>query len=823
MDPILIPSFLPSPLPENYSNTYQSSATLLRNFIVKTQSHEFEHLLAICRIVSKMYSKALNASALFNCSFSFVTCLHNLSCPIKILESYYFSVLSLAKSDTLEVNAEDDFKYFLFHFGLIYLDIFEKFDFEKVFNFYKKTLNSTMKIFSKDNCVSVLDVMRFPLLLSPLNIDDRLESLMKFKNSFNSLESSWQQLVARKLNKFISAIVLSYFKSGNESEWCKISEVCRLEIIHIIWEMGRVELSPKFSCPCGCQVKMNIYTALSYIQYIQPLIDISVRQKSISTHFCKNAADLLVQFCEGITVLKEFNCKKWETAWNALAITLYNTGTYIYQNSPQVCLQYFSVLIKYFIKFEYRDKLTIIKFSLGSTFLTACFYNHQDYKKCMAWSALGSLLCPAQRNSLMVYWIKAKVSQRHVNTPEAKELQKVNLVSVFKSFKKEIDFFTDGEDFLIRTSDKIDLLVLELEEYKRKWKSKVPMMSAIEELYNVGDLDKVVEVIINIFGECESSVHEDMPKMIQRVLEQYGERISRQKKANLQSTIFLAILCHMNYKYRVADAVSKNTIDMERVMTVTQKTDEPPNAIPKDPSEECDIVTSYDNLKLIRHFKVMKFLNKSLELFESVIKDGFDGDTLTKITPSVLYNTLIKIAMEYRLHRYGLQSLHALKLALKVAQSENNACDIVWAMSLIIENCDANKSDVKYLIFTANIQLGSIERTGVRNIQIILTYYICKAKSLLYEDYKEAYRTFQMANKLYDVQEDKSELKLIKCQLHMLHFKFVLLPCSLGIVDHKKSTMLEIHLANSTVYELFNSRKIGKVQVGSHGKIYFLT
>lgn len=808
MDCILLPSFLPPSFPKKHIQTYQSSASLLYNLIVKTDSQEFEYLLEICNILSKIYSTVSSIPELFSTSYNCAIRLSNLSCPIEMLESYYFSVLSLAKLNTKKANTEDNFNNFLSHFTLICNSIFEKFDFVQATNFYERTLESATEIFNNDDCVSVLTVMKFPLLLSPLRIEDKLESLIQCKKRLINLDTSRQQLVVKKLQKLIHTIVSTYYKSENGSEWCKITEVCQSEILHVIWEISRLELSPKFSCPCKCQIEKNLYQAFSYIQYVRPLIEMPIKQKSASSDFYRDGANLLARFSEDVKELKKYNCKKWEMVWHALATALYNIGVKIHENSDRSCLPYFYTLIKYFVKFEFRDGVNILKFSIFYVFTVVCYYNVEDYKKRMALSALGVVLCPTKRNMLILNWIKAKSNQRYVDTPECNDLQKVTLVSAHKHFRNEMDFLTDGEIFLT-TADKIDLLVFELEQYKMKWKSKVPTMCALKELCDIADLHKIVEVIVNIFWDYEALVHEDVPQILQKVLKQYEEKISGQE--NVQSTIFSAVLYHINYKHRVKDAIAKNATDMERALPVTQKTDEPPDAIPEDPKEECDIVSSYDSLTLTRYFGVMKYLNKSLELFASAITDNFDPGSLTKITSSTIYNSLVKISMEYRLHRLSVKHLQALQLALKVAQFENNACHIIWAISYIIESSDFNKSYVKYLISVADRQLDDIERASAQNLKIILTYYMCKANSLLYEDHEEAYRMFQMANELYDVQEDKSELKLVKCQLDTLHFKFVLLPCGFGIVDHRKSTLLTIHLANKTVYELYNDSKLGKV------------
>ncbi|XP_023311601.1 uncharacterized protein LOC108915889 [Anoplophora glabripennis] len=420
---------------------------------------------------------------------------------------------------------------------------------------------------------------------------------------------------------------------------------------------------------------------------------------------------------------------------------------------------------------------------VGSAFVVVSNYSVKDYKKSMALAALGIQLCPNQRNDLMVNWIKAKVAQRNAQTDEGNEVQKVTLVSAFKRFKKEMEFLTDGAN-LLTVNDKIDLLVFELEQYKKRWKSKVPMMCALKELCDIADLNRTVEVIVNVFGDCDLMLHEEVPKILQTTLKKYEAKVNEKKISTPQDTLFTAVLYYMHYKYCVKDTITKNAVDMERTMS--------------DPSEECDIVSFYDCLNLNRYFGVMKYLNKSLELLTS----------FTKVTPSMVYNLLVKISMEYRLHRFSVKSLQALQLALKVAQFENNASNVVWAIAFIIENSDVNKSYIRYLLLIANEQLKNIEYTSMPSLKIVLTYYICKAKCLLYEDYKQAYRIFQMADELYNAQEDKSELKIVESQLYLLHFKFVMMPCKFGIVDHKESTLLTIHLANSAIYEAYRNNKL---------------
>ncbi|KAJ8921485.1 hypothetical protein NQ315_003103 [Exocentrus adspersus] len=804
---VLAPSFLPSTLPKKHKDTYQSSAILLYNFVVTSNETEgYDTLVEICSMVSEMYAVSSGASKMLGMSFKCASHLSQVSCPLEKQEDYFFKVLNLVGSSS--VNAEEDFKTVLSHFTLVLQGIFKKFRFEQAVDFYRRGFECSAKLFESSDCVNALTLLRLALVLTPATYEDKLESLLKCKRSLANLtNASKKELVINKLHSLLYTVVCLYYKDDTDAGWCKQSEMCRLESLQLLWEVSRLELSAKYSCSCNCPLGSNVYQAFSYSQYVWTLIELCVREAEVSSNVHEEFTALLVKFSRDIKYLKANNCEKWKMAWNAFRMAVYNIGVYLYQKADKACLHYLYMLLKHFIRFEYLSSESGFKSSIiSSAFIVLLSYVAGDYKKCMAMAALAMKLCPNERNSFVSNWIKAKASQRELKTSESDVTQRVTLASSFKRFKKEMNLLTDGTVSLT-TEDKIDLLKFELEQYKSKWKSKIPMMSALKELHETADLTITVEVIVTIFGDCELMLHEDVPKMLQSILKRYEGATHNNTP---QSTIFLAVLYFMHYKYCLKDTIGKNADDMERTMSVTaaQKPDEPPDAIPRDPNEECDIVSSYDSLKLNKYFGIMKYLNKSLSLFAAALASDFQLKDLSKVPVTLLYNLLLKISFEYRLHRFSVKLLHSLQLALKVAQLEDNACNIVWAIAFIIENADVQQDYVKRLILVADKQLEDIEDTSVDNLKVVLTYYVCKAKCLLYHDYKEAYRIFQMANELFHAQEDTSKLQLVKAQLHVLHFKFVLLPCQFRIVDHKKSTLLTIHQANAAVYEVYNTTKL---------------
>ncbi|KAJ8973354.1 hypothetical protein NQ317_001398 [Molorchus minor] len=553
------------------------------------------------------------------------------------------------------------------------------------------------------------------------NINECLSALKSLKNPLT------RQLIENKLNPLLYTVVISYYKSTDCQKWFSFSEECQLVIFELIYGLGKLEAESKFTCQCKCPIKRNIYQSFMYSQHICALIELSVNgpnKTSITYH--EKSLKLIGKFCENIRILKENNCEKWKNAWNLIGLSIYNIGVHLYQKTNDACLPYFYMLIKHFIQFENKHGVGLLKFSMiTSSFTVICALNAKDYKKCMAFSALGILLCPDQRETIIGNWIKAKVSQRDAKTSEGEDVQKITLASAFTKFKPDIFNIIDDEEFL-SDAEKVELLIVELEQYKKRWKSKIPMMAALKELCDVADLNTSVKVIVHIFGDCEMNLHDDVPRILHRTLKLY-------EKENL---------------------------------------------------------------------------NKSLNIFSSVITEEFTG-CFENVSNSMLYDLLLKISYEFRLHRHSVRNLQALQTALKVAQADNNPCHILKCVAFIIENSDIGKSYVKNLIKFGDDIIEKNKAKGSTDIEVLLTYYVCKAKAYLYHDYKEAYRIYEMVNDLYESMVEKDGFELVKSQLLILHYKFVMMPCSYRIVDHEKSTLLTIHNANAIVFEAYNKMKTG--------------
>ncbi|KAJ8960558.1 hypothetical protein NQ318_013847 [Aromia moschata] len=453
----------------------------------------------------------------------------------------------------------------------------------------------------------------------------------------------------------------------------------------------------------------------------------------------------------------------------------------------------------YFLSYEAKTSADVLKISMiYSTFTAICCLNAKDHRTCMGFAALGVLVAyPHHTEGFVATWIKAKVGQRDAETPESQLVQRTTLASAFETFNAEIRCVTDGL-VVLTPQDRVDLLTLELEQYKKRWRSKVPMMSALKELCEAADLETSVRVIIRVFGDAEMSVHDEVPRILHKVLKMYEK--------DRGDAMNLAMLYFLHYTYCVKDTISKNADEMERSTCFVSQSNEPPDAIPRDPTEECDIVSSYESLRLDKYSCVMKYLSRSLNLFSSTITEDFHLEILPG---PMLYDTLLKISHEYRLHRHRIRSLQALQTAVKVARSLNDPSRIVECIGFLVERSDVTKSYVRDLIATADELVAEIDQSDLRPAKIVMTYHMCKARAYLYHDPEAAFGIFRAASDLYEVREDKGELELVKCQLLLLHYRFVLMPCSLGLVDHGESTLLTVHAASAAVFEAYNKSNLG--------------
>nr|XP_023015932.1 uncharacterized protein LOC111505366 [Leptinotarsa decemlineata] len=794
MENILMPPFLPSAIPKNLRDIYDSIVIILHNLVAKcaveNDRNNNESLISICTLISKICSKMLGSLYLINRSYK---CFSNLLClKISVDEQrkFFENVLLLIDSNEIQPKLEECFKYILCYSTIVLHNTLKTFDFKQALEFCNRLSSLVKEKLIHEEYVHLAHLLKSSLVISPVELKDKFQTLVQCCESMRILDKIWidsdnGKQIREKLLALIQTITF-YYKSSGTKEWLRFSEALQLEILNFV-------------------ASVSIHNFM-HIQIILGLIEIYAQFGSvISSNYHGNCLKLMEILLNQINQLKQKQCEEWKKAWNAFGIGVFNIGVHLDRSGNEGALLYFSFLLTSYINLESWKGKTYLKYpTLLNCLKILCELHSNKPEKYLGLSALAVLLCPNNKEVFTAGWVKLKHNQRESKSPGFEDIQKITTVAALKMLQQDApELAIDLND-----SDKLCLLKFELEQYKKRWKSKVPIMAAVQELCELSNLEGVVEAIVEIFGDHVLPLHENCLENFTSVLFKFRDKLKH--TGNKLKQVHLALLYHICYKYKMRQIIAKNAQDMEWTSIVPIKV---PGVIPRDPSEECDVVSSYESLTLEKFTCNLNNLDEALTILSKIIHDLNLDDNLECVFAINLYDRLIQISHEYRLLRHRIRSLQASQMALKVAQIQNNLAGIVQASSFIVEFADVNKLYPKKQIEMVDKLLERADFSKEQNLRIVMTYYICKSKALFSIDIHESYKTFQMAMQLMDNQDSSEGLSSIKSQLLLLKFKFSSLPCSLEIEIHRKNTLMDVYSATAIMFDEYKKNHFGEYTV----------
>lgn len=792
LENVWLPNFLIVELPKKIVDIYQKVATLIHNFMLKSatlaRSIDNSSWLKLNCLFLRI-SRYIPQITFMQLSYGCVSTGKAMNISPEIQEEFYCELLKLISSQ--DIQHSDTFEYVFRYTFTILSSILSIHDFEKAKVFYNH-LTDIWKQLIGNEYVYLHRLLKLPLLLSTLVYSNIREEIVKCSESLKILESKLHSKVFLKvvtsLNNLIDHVMKFYKKKGVAS-WHRFSSDIKLEIYELFVQLAGLENK-------SLSVE-SLFQTFTYADYISSSINNSINgHGNIPDYYHKKSTEILRIFFDNVCKLKQMNYEKWKTAWDIVSIPIYNIGVSLFKRSFPTASYYFILFIREYMKLDGRNCLKL-KFSMLTSILSAiCTINAQDHRKKMAYSALSVHLCPIDAETFMKNIINIKYSKTEIG------LQTVTLVSAFKIFDGELKQLL-GTNYELNDEEKKNLLLFELRQYKRKWKSKLAMMHSLKELYETADLKYVVDAVVEIFGDCEFDVHENVPKIIYEIISKYESTIGADK--GIQQKLSLSVLYMLRYKYRFREVIKKNACDMESSMSVNKKED-----LPSDLIEECDIVSSYESLTLKVHLNNISHLDQALNLLSSVGVENVENDK--PVGSKDVYKLLMKISNEYKLQKHKVRSLQALHLALKIAQEKKISNDIVSTITSIIDYFDIRNPFIKYLTFLADKELENLDASNIEDFKTIVMFLTVKSKIFLYIDHKESLRIFNVVNKMLEDDNRKQELKLICSQVYLQHYRLVMMPCKLNVLDHKNHTLMTIYSANSTIVSEYRDKRIGKLK-----------
>lgn len=513
----------------------------------------------------------------------------------------------------------------------------------------------------------------------------------------------------------------------------------------------------------------DISEAIRVLNTIGGLGRLAISNGSQSQNYKLEILKYLERYAELLHLLKNENKDKWQQCWYDLGVHLYSIGVHLNQNKCHIFLAYFRKFINLFLEFNTSiDKAYLVTcFNLISEF----YYEEKNYENCLIYTAL-SIFYGDFGKSEISRWLLAKVGARDNN-----ELQESTIVSILKNTEYNPE---------ISQSRKIELLELELRAYNARWKSKISMITALKQLIQISSPEIVASLIVEIWGGGDLAVHEDFPKLLQDV-------IKKLEKGAVKGP--LAHLYFLQHKYGIREALLQHCEEIERTMINTESR----NRDDSEPDHECDLVSSYESLKLSRYLSLITNLDKSLDLCRN-------NPTQTE------FRLLANLGHEFSLQGHTIKSLEAWKLAYSVAKTKREK---VEAVGFLVEFSDPKTVYIKQLIEEA--ESYSEELKNEKCYYELIVFYLCKSIAYFYDNFETAYCAFKRVGslqKLYQINP------VLEAKIFLVEHKFLTLPCEFGVEGHEEFSLVRIHQASYKITAYFNETRSSSYDMRIFFEIY---
>uniref|UniRef100_A0A6P7GD05 Uncharacterized protein LOC114340731 isoform X1 n=1 Tax=Diabrotica virgifera virgifera TaxID=50390 RepID=A0A6P7GD05_DIAVI len=791
MEDIIIPKFLLPKDMQNHVDIYHYIATILYNLLVGNSAVTVFDKVSykICSLILKICTACLDATKTIQLSSNCFTILTSMDAPVDHMMDFYQKLLDCLAKHSIDNEKGAVTLVLKFTYEIFYLYISSQ-DFEKAEMFIALSHDKFKNMSNISEYLELLEVLRVFVIYSPLQKNDTyfeikkyIETLKVFKKRVN-----YKKDFVEYLGKIVCSSINYYFNI-NSTEWLSLTENAQLQYFTFFSEYNSLLISLEGQVdPCK-----NIYKSIKYSEYILHLMKNTTKNKEVSLEYHQTCIKSVKTFLNAIEVLKKHNIDTWKPAWNSFSITIYNIcvhlGFHTNKCLNQVALKYLDLLLKYFLILEENTDELIIRYEvLESTFSTILYVYTNDVKQQLFFIALAIFLCRRSRKMFVKKWIGLKYSLRE--KPEnTEDMKAMTLLSALDAIQKVLP------DLKLDNSDKIFLLNFELESYKEKWNSVIPMMSTIKHLRQISPTDCFTNTIVKLFVDSGLLKHEDFHTIVGDLLQSFKNT----QNGTINSQINLGILYFAYYKSCHRQIVKKNEIDMERVASIEPLTNDFDPADPTNSNNEYDILSSYESLNLEVFKEVFNNLEHSLEVFTSLVTKLTTD--LEHVTITQIFNVLLEISSEFRLLCFNVKSVQALELALYLAQLQNNAPSTIKTIGLIIEQTDTKN----HLMEIADKLIEDKTFSKSDNLEVCIMYYISKSKVLLYEYTKESHENYMKAKELFEQVQDNNNFAVMKCQFLLLASKFSMLPCNLRMEPHSSSLLINTYSAAEIMIEEYKN------------------
>lgn len=552
-----------------------------------------------------------------------------------------------------------------------------------------------------------------------------------------------------------------------------------LIILHkVINVLGHIRTKTDTRCAfCSdCSNNKNLSGSISIMICSGKILKIFVENKiEVSYSLIELSYHNFEKCCAFIQDMKKQNCKDWKRAWTEVGIMIYNVAAYLYSSKHIKCQNFFRLLINNMIQIEEAAISQIFKIDVLHTSLI-CLSEISlelcEYTTAIMYNSLQILLCTNVTNPFH-QWIKIKCKNKQSNFEE-NDFQHLTIACVLEQHEAEFKALYDVLSINLTQEILTNLLILELEQYKSIWPSKIPMMAVLKKLFIIAKSSVIVTTLIHTWGQNLEVANYEISDLIPKIIKKYKTDSTIDEHKG-QKNLHLAFLYGMLY-YVQTFKIRRDIIEeMNNTFGI------PLDQLLENQKNECDLVTER-YLHLEKFLKVIKHLNKSLDHFD--ISVSIDHRNL--LNKYKAYDFVRKIAFEHRLHCNSLQSARAWNICLNISRIIQDDLNTLESISFILEYSDVHSElgnkllqQAKDLVTTMrNIDLSeSWKNLCLFHINISKMYLLNQNPTAGYEHLNEAFKAFENISK-------DSHYCVISTKLNFLNVEYLFLPCNLKLGNH---------------------------------------
>lgn len=790
---VILPPFIPRPGTEKQKSVYKSICELILNNMSYLVRHKVainkEKIMSVGYLLSRIITESSNHSIFTEFVFNYGLGFPSLTIDLSTQYEYFLQNVTVMRTIPTEfqINGILFFLKFSVHLYTSYMKL-------DMLQNSQQCVQKILSVIPRDGeWEDLAEIVKiFECIIDP-DIDQN-----RFIFCKDILVKSYK--LHRKSENFNDLCRLLFTVMTAYSNYCHFhdqktfGDPNRHMIVYEILDVLMDYFFEQSTCKGVCNCLHKKFEVRDVAVCIVMQFNALVNNNNVGVEYISKVKVILEKFHNGLVSMKKNKCEVYEKWWSVISIHLYNIAVVLYRKQ-----NFDGALLFALQSLKYHSLLNISGddhvFQSACDLIGTMYQKQNKYKEALIFTALGIISVQKKpRTKGLIKWVRIKSSARET---DSKELQEYTILSLKNEIPKEYLLIDQTQS----KEDQINLLISELDIYRDKWKSKIPMMCTFSHLCQIGDKQIIMKTFVQMFTDEEVRVHENVLESVKNI---FHELENSKTKINNSSMLYLCFYYFSVYNHQTVDMVHKNLEEMDRISKLKKST-EPADDV-TDALDHCDVVSVYENLKI--NGEKLKKLGKILSILENVILKGLSPVLFQEVDPMKVYELTRNIAIEFILHSDYYNLLRSLFLAFNLAEFMNNQALVLECSGYFLRYL--NFSDLEHKMEKIICDIQNHEE----NFQYLMKYYMNLSHfHLSGRNIKQAYHHYKNAKKYeeYFIKDDKKDWYL-EISMEFLLFKLLNLGRSMKIEMEMEFTYGPLISAYNMIISKYTKGKYNKIQ-----------